>query len=445
MIKKQFSKFILVFLKTLAKLQLKKIKPLIIGVGGSSGKSSLSSLISIILASRYKVHFNEGMNSETGIPLNILGIKMRSYNIFDWIKVLLLAPFCLLFNWKRYRFYVAEMGIDGPLEPKNMTYLQKIINPTIGVLTNISYEHSQYFDKLAMGKDAETRKEKLLKLTADQELLLLKKLPKNGTAFLNIDDEKIKHAIEDIKANRISVSKKDKNADFYINNTKYTLEKFTIDFVNEKHKYSITVPTLLPVHYAKTIVFAIAIAKTCGVSINDSIKIIKDNFSLPPGRMSVFNGIKNTKIIDSSYNNATLPPILDILEMLKTVGKNQRRIAILGDMRELGSFSKEAHEILADKLLNTVDFTILIGPLMKRYASPVLQKNKFKHKWFLNFTEAKNSILGEVKNGDLILVKSSQNTLYLERVVEMLLKNPQDRNKLCRRGKFWNRKRNLTP
>lgn len=445
MIKKQFSKFTLLFLKTLAKLQLKKIKPLIIGVGGSSGKSSLSSLISITLAEKYNVHFNEGMNSETGIPLNILGIKMKTYSVFDWLRVLSIAPFCLLFNWKRYKFYIAEMGIDSPFEPKNMTYLQKIISPTIGVLTNISFEHSQYFDKLVEGNNEKLRKEKLLKLIADQELLLLKKIPRSGTAFLNIDDKKIAQSAKSIKAKKILISEKNKNTDFYIKNTIIALEKFTVNFINDGIEYTINVPSLLPVHYAKTIVFTIAVAKTCGISINDAIKIIEDNFSLPPGRMTVFNGIKNTQIIDSSYNNATLPPVLDLLEMLKTIGKRQRRLAILGDMRELGSFSKEAHEILADKILKTVDYVILIGPLMKKYISPVLKKNKFEHQSFLTFTEAKENILKEIKNDDLILVKGSQNTLYLERVVEMLLKNPQEKNKLCRRGEFWSKKRQLTP
>ncbi len=55
------------------------------------------------------------------------------------------------------------------------------------------------------------------------------------------------------------------------------------------------------------------------------MKILQNNFSLPPGRMSVFKGIKNTVLIDSSYNNATLTPILDLLSFVKEIGKQRRR------------------------------------------------------------------------------------------------------------------------
>src|SRR3990167_2666141 len=209
-------KFTLWYLRALAKLQLKKINPFIVGVGGASGKTSLSNFIYLILSEKYKVKQGKGKNSETGIPLDILGLTMKNYNNRDWIKVLFFALYKVLLDYKKFDIYVAEMGIDSPLEPKNMSYLLKIIKPDVGVLTNISYEHSQYFDPLVDNSNYKERQEDILELTSSQESLLLTKLSPKDYAVLNIDDENIAKLKGQITANKISVSSKNKSADFYI-------------------------------------------------------------------------------------------------------------------------------------------------------------------------------------------------------------------------------------
>jgi len=160
--------------------------------------------------------------------------------------------------------------------------------------------------------------------------------------------------------------------------------------------------------------------------------------------MSVFQGIKDTVVIDSSYNNATLTPILDLLSFIKEIGKQRRRIGIIGDMRELGTMSKALHEEVANKILDSLDIAILIGPLSQQYILPILKKNKLPVYSFLNFTSAKATILEVVLPKDMILIKGSQNTLFLERAVQILLKNPKDREKLCRRGEYWDKIREKT-
>jgi len=119
----------------------------------------------------------------------------------------------------------------------------------------------------------------------------------------------------------------------------------------------------LPAHFGYSFLLTIAVAKAAGVSVTDSINSLENGFSLPPGRMSVFKGIKNTVLIDSSYNNATLVPMLDLLSFVAEVGKPRRRVGIIGDMRELGTMSKLVHEKVAEKILETLDLVILIGPL----------------------------------------------------------------------------------
>jgi len=437
-------KFILWYLRFLANLQLKKIKPFVVGVGGASGKTSLSNFIYLILSEKYKVKQGRGKNSETGIPLDILGLTMKNYNKRDWVKVMIFALINVLFDFRKFDIYIAEMGIDSPLEPKNMSYLLKIIKPDVGVLTNISYEHSQYFDPLVDNLDPGKREEDILELTSSQESLLLTTLLPKNYAILNIDDQNIAKLKGQITANKISVSSKNKSADFYIDKVQNFIDKFVMWFIFLGKKYKIEIANPLPKHFAYSFLLAIAASTTKEVSIESAISALERKFSLPAGRMTVFKGIKDTVIIDSSYNNATLSPILDLLDFVYEIGRQRRRVAIIGDMRELGTMSKALHEEVAKKILKTLDLAILIGPLTQKYIEPVLKKNKFESFSYLNFSSARQTILDTLKPKDMVLVKGSQNTLFLERAVEMLLQNTKDSGKLCRRGQFWDKMRQKT-
>ena len=436
--KKKLSSFVLWYLRFFANLQIRKINPLIVGVGGASGKTSLSNFIYIVLKNKYKVRQSKGKNSETGIPLDILGLRMKSYSNSDWARIMLLAPVKLLTDWAKYDVYVAEMGIDSPVEPKNMSYLLKIIKPKIGVLTNISFEHSVYFDPLVDLAQSERSKE-ILDLTSEQEGLLLTSLNEKETAILNIDDENIKRIQNKVRSNVLTVSKKNSEADFYIESVKNFADEFVVRFVYKNKKYKLEIDNPLPEHFAYSFLLALAVADTCDVDIKEAIRYLQRDFALPAGRMSVFKGIKNTLLIDSSYNNATLTPILDLLDFIKDIGSQRRRIGIIGDMRELGTMSKALHEEVAGKILDTLDIAILIGPLSQQYILPILKKNDFKVYSFLNFTSSKSTIVELIKPKDMILIKGSQNTLFLERAVEMLLENPKDKDRLCRRGDYWER------
>jgi len=248
-----------------------------------------------------------------------------------------------------------------------------------------------------------------------------------------------------IHAKQITISTKDPHATLFAKEIKIHPDAFIMDVVYKGKTFPIVTMQPLPSHFAYEFLCAIGIALGAGLTIQESINALQQHFSLPPGRMSIFKGIKNTTIIDSTYNNATLPPILDMLDFLRTLGFGKRKMAIIGDMRELGSQSKDNHEIVAEKILNTANKAVLIGPLMKNYAAPILKSKKFDYVVFDTFTKARETILRSIKEKDVILVKGSQNTLFLERIVEMLLENEEDSAKLCRRGEFWDTKRDATP
>ncbi|MBI2032039.1 MAG: hypothetical protein HYT09_00160 [Candidatus Levybacteria bacterium] len=444
-IKRALSSFVLFYLRFFAKAQLKKIRPIIIGVAGSSGKSSTTSLSAQILSSKFKVKYSAGKNSESGIPLDILGIEMKNYGYLDWFRVILLAPFKLLTNWQKYQIYIAEMGIDSPFPPKNMTYLLKIVRPKIGILTNISIEHSQYFDPLVNEPNEEKRKEKILDLIGNEELNLIRAIPKDGFSILNIDDTRIREIHRNILSTPITISGTDPTADYFIENEESDISKFEIKFTHKNNAYNLKIKRPLPTFFSYSFLFPIALSHALGVPIEEGIKVLEENFYLPPGRMSIFEGINDSLIIDSSYNNATIEPISGILDFMAKIGKKRRKVAVIGDMREQGSLSKIQHELLAEKISQTVNLAILIGPMLQNFSVPILEEADFPHFSFLTFSDAEKRIKSTVKKGDIVLVKGSQNTLFLERAVEILLKDKDNIKSLPRRGPFWDRRRAKTP
>ena len=172
------------------------------------------------------------------------------------------------------------------------------------------------------------------------------------------------------------------------------------------------------------------------------------NFVLPPRRLSYFAGIKKTVIIDSSYNASTTSTLgaLKLLAQLKNKkGKSAKKrniVFVFGDMRELGSQAKKEHQQVAKKLLTVVNKLVLIGPLTKKYVL-ALTTDKIPTQWFANSWQAAGWLKKNLKGEEIILVKGSQNTIFTEIVVENLLFNKKDRAELCRRGKFWDRQKQL--
>lgn len=436
--KNLFIKLFLSYIRYFAKIQLKKINPVVIGIGGASGKTSTALLIGKVLGSKFDIKEGKGKNSETGIPLNILDIDVNNYTLKEWFKVLFLAPLKVITNNKKYDFLVLEMGIDSPKPPKNMEYLLSIVTPNIGVLTNIDIEHSLNFDSLINEEDEVKRREQILNLTAKEEGKLLKSIDANGTSIINLDDKNISNLLP-LKSKLVTISAIDKNADFYISSVLVLENSFNVNFVFLKDRYALNIAKPLPKYFAYSLMEALAVAFVCKFNIKEGLKLIEENFSLPPGRFSIFEGIKDTTIIDSSYNSS-LNATKGAIEIVKDIKKG-RKVGILGDMRELGTLGRVQHGELAKVILKNLDYAILIGPLMGEYVKPFLEKNNFPFKHFESFKEVKEILINEIHKGDVVLVKGSQNTLYLERAVEKLLKNKKDEEFLPRRGNYWNKKR----
>src|SRR5579872_7300307 len=156
--------FVLLYLRLLAKSALALHKPYVIGIAGSVGKSSTKNALMAILKDSYSCEAVG--NSETGIPLGILGIVPTSYSVSAWISMLLRAPIGIM-HLKGIKYLVAEMGIDEPVPPKNMTYLLSILKPNIAVSLNVAIgdatpPHAMQFESILTSGQNFDRHEALL-------------------------------------------------------------------------------------------------------------------------------------------------------------------------------------------------------------------------------------------------------------------------------------------
>jgi len=390
-VKKYLSLLFLFYLRFFARLQLAKIKLInpklvIIGITGSTGKTSTLLATEAVLKPNFKVKTNYGGNSESGIPLNILGFKNPDFTFFSWLEIALLSPFKLLTNWKIYDVYLLEMGIDSAKSPKNMSYLLSIVKPDIGVFLNVTPVHLENFSSLDQIAQEKAKLANIAKI-----------------AIINQSDPLVK---------------------------KYTVNKKIIDIKPVK----ITIPNyFLPSIYDISLGAALAVAKILKTDNSMAEDNLKNNFSLPPGRSSVLNGRNHSTIIDSSYNSSPLATT----EMLNFLASySSPKVAVLGDMRELGSASELSHQNLYKNALNSADIIISIGPETSRFFGP-------KAKKFMYWWQAADYLKNNLPQNATILIKGSQNTIFLEELVKEFLKNKYDISKLCRQSKYWIKEKHL--
>ena len=439
--KKYFITFILFYLKLFAKIALSIHKPYTIGIAGSVGKSSTRNAIYAVI----KTEFNTllvSQNSESGIPLGILGIEASGYDTFSWIHMLILAPF-KVFNTLKHTHMIVEMGIDDPEPPKNMEYLLSIIKPDIAISLNIAGPHLAQFEKTlteappSVITDPVKRRDFVLDKMAYEDTKIISK---SGceVAIYNTDDKFIqKYVIPQTTQKVLAFGKSAKNNVSYLSYG-VSLDGTEFEFKTQNKTIKLEFKNLLlPKEYEETFAAAILCAQSLGMSNGKIKNNLEKNFVLPKGRASMFKGINNSVIIDSSYN-APKKAVLAFLGMATELKKQTKRkvVFLFGDMRELGEESKIEHDEVSDVMLGIVDELYCVGELTSLFVIPKV-KTKIKSKHFANSYRAGEFLKENLSQNSIVLVKGSQNTIFLEEAVKLILKNSSDEKNLTRQENYW--------
>ncbi len=418
-------------LKFLAKMVLAKYKPDIIGVTGSVGKTGAKEAIVQVLSQKFNVRGSKkNYNNEIGLPLSILGLESPGKSIIGWFLVLWRASMLWLFKDKNYpKILVLEMGVD---RPGDMEYLTKIAKPYIGVLTRIGETHLEFFGSV----------EKIEK----EKKILIDNLKKDGIAILNNDDERIKNIKTENKI--ISYGLKE-GADVLAKDLKFNFEGNKdvenlkgVSFVlsaNEKQE-----KIILPNVIGYSAIYASLAGASVGLAYNINFpEIAKALSSLktPRGRMNLIKGIKHSMIIDDTYNSSpqSAQMALDWIKQIK-LKEGARKIAILGDMLELGSYSEEGHRLIGRVAYQAgIDKLIVVGERAQdigRGAEDAgMKRDNIFH--FDNADEAKKFVEDRILEGDLILIKGSQG-MRMEKIVKEIMADPISAEfLLVRQGREW--------
>ena len=422
-------------LAILAKAAIRKYKPLIIGITGSVGKTSTKEAIFAVLKNKYRARRSEkNYNNEIGLPLTILGIPHCGKNIFKWFSEFFRVVLHVLLRPYQYpEILILEYGVD---RPGDMNYLLSIVRPKVAVVTAIGDipVHIEFF------KDTEELIAEKVKLVAA--------LPSDGTVVLNHDDYAVFDMGEKTKA-RVLTFGTEEQADLRITNYELRIavdQKFgdILKGITFKIEYD---GNVVPVRLGGALGLASAYAATAaaavglglGLNLVEISEALQEYIS-PPGRLRLLKGNKNSLILDDTYN-ASPESMRVALETLKSIPA-KRKIAVLGDMLEIGKYTEQAHRAVGDQAAEFVDLLFTVGSRAKFIADEAGQnfisqnpdRQIFKYDDSLAAGRALDPLILE---GDLILVKGSQ-TMRMEKVVEEIMAHPEKASELLvRQDGYW--------
>jgi UDP-N-acetylmuramoyl-tripeptide--D-alanyl-D-alanine ligase len=179
---------------------------------------------------------------------------------------------------------------------------------------------------------------------------------------------------------------------------------------------------VLGIYNVYTALAAVAVALSQGFELEESVAFLKD-YKLPAGRMNPIKGIHDTLIIDSSYNSSpsTVKEALNVLS-----GFNGRKIAVLGNMNELGDSGETKHREMGRYAAEHADMILTVGDLSKIAGDEAkaagFEEDRVLH--FENALQAADRLKKIIQKGDIILVKGSQNKVRLERLVKAIMEEP---------------------
>ncbi len=381
-------------LKWQAVKYIAKNNPKIIVVSGSVGKTSTTQAIATVLSESFQVRSTlSNYNTDVGIPCSVFGHRFPSLlkNPFAWawiiiknqIKILSKAPFDVL---------VLELGTDMPGELMNYSWL----SPDIAVVTAVAPEHMEYFETIET-----VAREELSVASYSNKTIINKNMVDPSYLHFADTDQLFNYSREDIK--HIGIKPSD------------------LQVVGE--------------HSIDAVSAGLAVGKELGMDI-DSLTKGARAVTAQPGRMNKLKGIDNSILIDDTYNSSpeAVKAGLDYLYSVKT----PQRIALLGNMNELGNVSAEEHSNIGRYCdYKKLYLVVTLGPDANNYTATEAKNNGCLVEVSNSPYEAATIIKKHLRENAVVFLKGSQNGVYAEETVKLLLADPADESKLVRQSPFW--------
>jgi UDP-N-acetylmuramyl pentapeptide synthase len=436
-----------------------------VAIFGSVGKSSQTAIIVEMFRNDGYLVYSSKKNTITGLGMLLAGVDYNFEGIFGFVYKIRFIISLLLANFKTNFFglglkeksiLILEIGFDREGETDEYKRILEN-NLDIAVITALTDEHNLNYSNAIFG----------------QTNILKGYLPKNfinnlENSVLPIDTKNvILEMLKPVVYSRVSIIGDSLGE---ITNSLMIVKQGDSQEIATKNvnlseinsMYDISNKYLLPDTFAKTFQIAIEVASEYQIS-NKAIKDAILNFKLPPSRFSLLKGILDTTIVDSSYNSDpdSVFSFLNSLEKEIVKNKNNHTL-VLGEMRELGDIATQKHCEVLKRICEIqaqhdgyLEEVVLVGKewvkcdfdsvkkVQGDYQVILFKPDKNKDsilKKFLVFTQVGRVyeyLEDKIRPRSFIWIKGSQNTIFLEILVERLLANQSDKSLVCRQEQRW--------
>lgn len=368
----------LLALQQLAKYYLEKIGPKVVGITGSNGKTTTKDMTEAVLSAKYNVHKTQGnFNNHIGLPITILEMPADTEVV------------------------ILEMGMNHAGE---IELLSKLAQPDIAVITMIGESHIEYLGSRAGIAEAK------MEITAG--------LKETGCLIFPGEEPLLVEKTSNLPTKQLATFGMKETNDLYPLTIQSGMMETTFT-TNTAPEVSCSIPVLGTYNVSNALA-ALTVGIKLAIPIQESAPFLA-KFNLTKNRTEWLKGINNSMILNDAYNaNPTaMNAVLDNFSELENQGK---KIAVLGDMLELGELSKEMHESVAEHLnpkkisevyLYGTEMSVLFAKLTSTFSpEKVHYYAADKEQLIADLTES-------IQSNDHILVKSSFGTNLLAVVTEI--------------------------
>jgi UDP-N-acetylmuramyl pentapeptide synthase len=419
--KNLFKLVVALILALLARAVVRRYRPHIVMVTGSVGKTSTKDAVAAVLATRFFVRKSEkSFNSEFGVPFTILGVDNPWNNPLAWFSLMKRAVALLVLPNHYPKMLVLEVGAD---KPGDLARILRIVTPDAVVVTQLP--------EIPVHVEAYASPEAV----REEEFSPAYALRAAAPLIISADDPYAVQNAMRTSARVISFGMA-KTATVHIGKIDFSESEGKVDgmsaeiSVNKENanlivKGSVGTTQIFPGAAALAVAFAF------DISLPNALKAL-EAYEPPPGRGRLLPGKNGSLIIDDSYN-ASPVAVAYALATLKSFPHAVRRIAVLGDMLELGRYSVIEHERIGAIARNSADIIAAVGIRSRTFAS---SEGNAEVVVFDNVNVAALALADMVRPGDVILVKGSQ-SIRTEKIAKVLLAHPADVSRLVRQERKW--------
>jgi UDP-N-acetylmuramoyl-tripeptide--D-alanyl-D-alanine ligase len=409
---------VVIALTSEAKAVLKKYRPKVLLVTGSVGKTTTKDAVYTALSAGTFVRRSEkSYNSDIGVPLTILGVRNGWSNPLRWLKNLAEGFLLICLTAPYPKWLVIEVGADRPGDIRALRWLA----PDAVVATRFPdvSVHVEFYESPGA--------------VIEEELAPVWWLGKDGVAVLNADDARASAAATKEGVRRLTYGfSKDASVRavrLHVNSTRKMPAGLSFEARYEDARAHVSLPGVLGDAHVSAALGGIAAAIAVGVPFAEAAAAFAA-YAPPSGRMRLIPGMRGSTVIDDSYN-ASPAAAEKALASLSDVPRTGKRIAVLADMLELGTFSVDEHRRIGALAAGSADILITCGIRARDIARAALDAGMPAEAVFECDTgaDAAARLVALIGEGDVVLIKGSQ-SMRMEKVVKSVMLEPEKAKEL---------------